>query len=119
MYELIILPFRELIKQTPLIGERSRKTNNAASIRGIWKSCHTELFNELKQAILDQPCLMRPDCDRRMYCKTDWSSRIMGAAICQADTNIEALRAKAAENEGGKCVFDLTKSNVDLRLRSL
>ena len=43
----------------------------------------------------------------------------MGAAIYQADTNPEALRAEAAENEGGKCVFDITKSNVDLSLRPL
>jgi hypothetical protein len=40
MYELRILPLRELIKQTPLIGEGNRKTNNAASIRGIWESYH-------------------------------------------------------------------------------
>ena len=60
---------------------------------------------------------MRPDYDRRMYCKTDWSSRSMGAAICQADTNPKAPKAEATENEGGKCMFDLTKSNVDLRLR--
>ena len=43
----------------------------------------------------------------------------MGIAICQADTNLEAPRAEAAENKGGKCVFNLTKSNVDLRLRPL
>ena len=43
----------------------------------------------------------------------------MGVDICQADTNPEALRYEATENEGGKCTFDLTKSNVDLRLRPL
>jgi hypothetical protein len=54
-----------------------------------------------------------------MYCKTDWSSGGMGVDICQADTNPEALRAKAAENKGGKFIFDLTKLNIDLCLRPL
>ena len=43
----------------------------------------------------------------------------MGAAICQSNTNPEALKAEATENEGGKCMFDVAKSNVNLRLRML
>ena len=52
-------------------------------------------------------------------CKTDWSSRSMGAAIYQADANPKALMAETTKNEGRKCIFDLTKSNANLRLRPL
>ena len=42
-----------------------------------WDWKHDAVLKDMKQAILSDPILQRPDCNRRFYLKTDYSSRGM------------------------------------------
>ena len=79
-----------------------------------WTIGHESVLKDMKQAILSDPILQRPDVNRRFYLKTDYSSRGYGAALCQADASPEAKRAESEEEDGGLCQFDRKISSLRL-----
>ena len=116
-YELRIQPFRRLQRKEPRPGSLSfpeeRKLFAAA-----WQedaAVYNALLEELREDILSEPVLARPDPDRRFYLKTDWSKDGMGAVLLQAEDTPEACKAEDEEARGEPCSFDKTRAGLRLR----
>ena len=109
-FELRILPWRKLMRGAP----RPKDPGGQHKTLGGWTWQHDSVLADMKQAVLTDPILQRPNQARRFYLKTDYSSKGYGAALCQADGSKEAIAAEEAENGGGACMFD--KQKFGLRL---
>ena len=108
-YELVILPWRDLLAQQPDHGKE------IITLDKIWKKEHQDLLDRLKRLIVGGPLLQRPDFDRRLYLKTDWSKDGVGVALLQAEDTPEARAAEEREDGGGPCEFDRSVSGLRLR----
>jgi hypothetical protein len=108
-YELEILPWRDLLAQQPAQGKE------ITTLDKIWKKEHQDLLDRLKRLIVGGPVLQRPDFDRRLYLKTDWSKDGVGVALLQAEDTPEARAAEDREADGGPCEFERSVSGLRLR----
>ena len=113
LYEVRIKRWRDLQKLRPPTG--TPKNQDKEILDKVWGPEDEKLLQELKNIILSEPILKRPDPNGRFYLKTDWSKLAMGAALLQPNTeDIKALKAMEKEIAGEHCVFDLTKKGLRL-----
>ena len=112
LFEVRIRRWRNIQKLRPAPGTAKREEQRI--MEEAWKPDDDRLLEDLKEAILKEPILRRPDSNMRFYLKTDWSKNAMGAALLQPAPTHEALEAMAREQAGEQCVFDLTKSGLRL-----
>ena len=113
LYEVRIKRWRETQKLRPPPG--SPKTEDNTILQKAWTVEDDKLLQELKDTILSEPILKRPNSNARFYLKTDWSKNAMGAALLQPDTDDEkATLAMNDEIQGSPCQFDQTKSGLRL-----
>ena len=113
LFEAKIKRWRATQKLRPPPGTPRR--DERTILESAWDEDDDNLLEELKNSILKEPILKRPDSSLRFYLKTDWSKMAMGAALLQPDTSEEALKAMTDENKGEQCLFDLTKSGLRLK----
>ena len=116
-YEIRISPHRRLQAKKPKPGsvpiqDEKRLFSEAWN---EFEETHQKLLDELREDVLSEPVLARPDPDRRFYLKTDWSKHGMGATLLQAEDTPEARAAEEAEARGEPCSFDKTRSGVRLK----
>ena len=113
LFEVRISRWRVHQKLRPPAG--TPKDVECQILAKAWTSEDDNLLRDLKDAVLSQPILRRPNSRIRFYLKTDWSKRAQGAALLQpASEDAEAMEAMLREAAGGKCEFDLTKSGLRL-----
>jgi hypothetical protein len=117
-FEDVVHPWRVLIKQAP--SAKRIAEGQSQSLAPLWhEPTHGGILEKLKQAVLSDPILARPDYTKRFYIKTDWSSYGMGAVVLQPHPNPIADTALRTEEAGGPCTFDLTITGEHLRLRPI
>ena len=96
-FELRILPWRRLMRKAPKPREPGGQHKH---IEG-WDWQHEAVLTDMKNAILSDPILKRPNSNRRFYLKTGYSSKGYGAALCQAGSSPEEIAAEQQEDLGG------------------
>ena len=72
---------------------------NKAPVGDKWTPECGVVLDDLKDEVLAEPILARPDFRCRFYLKTDWSSDGMGAVLLQAADNDDAKAADACEDQ--------------------
>jgi len=113
LFEIRIARWRKYIKE----AEKDKSTTQDDFLAKIWSPQDTALRLQLLNEIKEKPCLARPNINRRFYLKTDWSKHGKAAVLLQADLQEPAaLEAEDREDQGGKCEFDKTVTNLQLRL---
>ena len=115
-YEVRIHPWRELQKLQPNPGIVNLEEEQD-SFQLLWTPDHATLFNELKDDLINNMILTRPNPTRRFYVRTDWSKTSFGAVLLQASDDAASRAAEAAEDAGGPCL--LNKINGGLHLRPI
>ena len=75
-------------------------------------------MDDMINAILSEPCLMRFSAHKRCYLRTDFSSKGFAAVLLQPDDHEPSLAAMRREMAGGPCEFMTDKTN-SLRLRPI
>ena len=88
-YEVRIRPWRDLQKLQPNPGTLSQEEEQESFIQ-LWTNEHTALLQELKDDILSDVVLTRPNPNRRFYVKTDWSKTAFGAVLLQTGDDEES-----------------------------
>ena len=117
-YEARIHRWRDYKKGAPPIN--SDKATQVEYLEKVWTDADQELLREFGAEIMSKPIRKRPDFNRRMYLKTDWSKNFMGAVLTQPEaTSDVARKAEEEEIRGGPCVFDRTLDPKELRLRPI
>jgi hypothetical protein len=112
LYEARIKRWRDTQKLRPPPG--TPKKEDSRIISENWNELDNALLEELKNDILSEPILQRPNPNLRFYLKTDWSKNAMGAALLQPAPCEAALASMNSEINGESCNFDLTKSGLRL-----
>jgi hypothetical protein len=98
-FEVRIEPLRRIMEReyTELVGD-------------LWTSAAGETFDDLRNAILCNPCLHQFNPHRLTVLRTDFSSKGFGYVVCQADTDNVSL-ALASQFMSGNGFHFLTKTN--------
>ncbi len=112
LYEVRIKRWRDIQKLRPPPGTPSKDVKMI--LDSAWGTEDDNLLQDLKNSILQEPILKRPDPSLRFYLKTDWSKMAMGAALLQPDTAVPSISAMNAEIHGEPCKFDATLSGLRL-----
>ena len=63
------------------------KTDLATNIEDLWSDVHQAEMDDMINAILSEPCLMRFSAHKRCYLQTDFSSKGFGAVLLQPDVH--------------------------------
>ena len=71
-------------------------------------------WNDIKKALLSDPLLRRADKNKRVYLRTDFSSKGFGFVVLQPGDDKISLDAMKREEEGGVCEFDINKKGPRL-----
>ena len=80
-----------------------------------WTPAHDDERNDMLNALLSEPCLMRYNPAKRCYVRTDFSALGFGDALLQLDDDDEPLAAMKREMAGGECEFMRKDSKCCLR----
>ncbi len=104
-FELRVTPLRELTIN-------NEYTNPVAP---IWSNAAQHALNDLKGAILANPCLMHFNHTCLMVLRTDFSSKGFGYVVCQPGTDTTSEHAMAAYQAGRDFSFMTTDSLAVLR----
>ena len=80
-----------------------------------WDTNAQEEFDDLRNAILKDPCLARFDHTKRCYLSTDFSALGFGYCLTQPADDDASLAAMNREMVGGECEF--LRDNSPLKLR--
>ena len=80
-----------------------------------WTPEHEAERNDMLNALLSKPCLMRYNPETRCYVRTDFSALGFGGALPQPDDDEESLAAVRREMAGGECEFMKKDSKCHLR----
>lgn len=106
-YEHLIGPWRDKCQQAqPRYESPDAELDD---IKKHWGPEDNQLLAKLKQALLDEPILKRPDFKQRFFLKTDWSRLAMGAVLCQAEDPGEAT------GDPKECPYDKTLTGLRLQ----
>ncbi len=81
----------------------------------IWSDAAQHALNDLKEAILANPCLMRFNHTRLVVLRTDFLSKGFGYIVCQPGTDTASEQVMAAYQAGRDFVFMTTDSSAVLR----
>jgi len=111
-YEVRIKPWRELQRRQPDIGTPTDEER--LLMQSLWTKEHEALLEELKNDIMSNVVLARPNPEKRFYIKTDWSKTGYGAVLLQAGDDEDSKEAERSEAAGGLCLFDRTKGGLRL-----
>ena len=68
------------------------------------QSARTE-WDDIKQALISDPCLARYDHTKHLYIHTYFSGKGFGYAACQPSNDVNSLAAMRCEMAGGPCEF--------------
>ena len=94
-FELRIVPLRDICKENELSDPIGDKFGPAAKAA----------FDDIRQAILADPCLKRFNHKLRLYLKTDFSSFGFGYVALQPGSDTPSISAMRREMAGGECEF--------------
>ncbi len=100
-FELRIVPLRNLITMFEYTDP----------IKPHWTMAAQDSFEDIKHAILFNPCLMRFNHQRLIVLRTDFSSRGFGYVLCQPGNNEASTAAMIAYQSGADFSF-MTKSTT-------
>jgi hypothetical protein len=89
-FEMQVTPLHELII----------KSDYSDPAAPIWTKAAQHARNDLKVAILADPCLMRFNYRPLVVCRTDFSSKGSGYVVCKTGTNTASKQAMAAYQAG-------------------
>ncbi len=103
-FELRITPLREL----------TINHEYTDPVAPIWTDAAQQALNDLKGAILSDPCLMRFNHKRLVVIRTDFSSKGFGYIVCQPGTDIASEQAMAAYQAGKDFAFMMKESSAVL-----
>jgi hypothetical protein len=81
----------------------------------IWTDATQQALNNLKGAILSNPCLMRFNHKRLVVIRTDFLSKGFGYVVCQPGTDVASEQAMAAYRAGKDFAFMTKESSAVLR----
>ncbi len=105
-FELQVTPLRELTIN-------NEYTNPVAP---ILSNATQHALNDLKGAILADPCLMHFNHTRLVVLRTNFSSKGFGYVVCQPGTDTASEQAMASYQAGRDFAFMTTDSSAVLRL---
>jgi hypothetical protein len=100
-FELQIAPLCDLIT----------KLEYTKPVAPHWTTAAQDSFNDIKQAILSDPCLKRFDHNRLIVLRSDFSSKGFGYVICQPGNNNASTTAMNAYCSGSDFSF-MTKDST-------
>ena len=80
-----------------------------------WSPDLIELFNDMKICITSSPVLARFDPSKLTFLKTDWSTEGMGYILMQPASDEASSKAAVILENGGPCMFDITKLGARLQ----
>ena len=83
-------------------------------IGDLYTAAHEVKRKFMLDALLQDPCLVRYNCDLCCYLRTDWSTISMGFVLLQPASNPESLAAMRRKIAGGPCEFMLSNAKIHL-----
>lgn len=103
MFEVRISRLRELTKQeyTTTLGDQ-------------WDTSAQSAFEDIRNALLQDPVLKRFDHRKRLYLMTDFCKDGFGYCACQPGDDAPSIAAMKREMAGGDCEFLLPNSKLTL-----
>ena len=99
-FEVRILAFRELMKE-----------DYASPLGSTWTPSHLAIFNEMRNALLDDPCLKRYDHRKLLVLRNDFSADGFGHVALQPGDDEASLSAMHTRMRGGDFLF-MTKDST-------
>ncbi len=114
LFEFRIAPWHMYLKVYATKPGTIPRHVEAGQIDAVWTQEDDCILEDLKETILSEPILQRPNPRKRYYVKHDWCRDGMAAALCQRDDSPEAAAAEEREAKGGPCEFDQTLSGLRL-----
>ena len=99
-FEVRILAFRELMTE-----------DYASPLGSAWTPSHLAIFNEMRNALLDDPCLNRYDHHKLLVLRTDFSADGFGYVALQPGDDEASLSAMHTRMRGGDFLF-MTKDST-------
>jgi hypothetical protein len=99
-FEVRISAFRELMKE-----------DYASPLGSAWSPSHLAIFNEMRNALLDDPCLKRYDHRKLLVLRTDFSADGFGYVALQPGDDEASLSAMHTRMRGGDFLF-MTKDST-------
>ena len=94
-FELRIAPLREI----------TIKLEYTDPLGPLWSDAAQRSMDNVKDAILSDPCLMRFNHNRLVILRTDFSSRGFGFVVCQPGTDVSSEAAMVAYWSGSDFAF--------------
>jgi hypothetical protein len=94
-FELRIAPLRDL----------TTKLEYTVPVSPHWTTAAQDSFNDIKQAILSDPCLKRFDHQHLIVLQSEFSSRGFGYVICQPANDVALTEAMNAYQSGSDFNF--------------
>jgi hypothetical protein len=86
------------------------KEDYSSTLGLAWTSTHQAVFDELRNAILDDPCLKQYDHQKLLILCTDFSADGFGYVTLQPGNDVESLSAMHVRMHGGDFAF-MTKDS--------
>lgn len=103
LFELRITRLRELMKM-----------EYTETVAPHWDAAAQSEFDDIRLALLSDPCLKRFDARKRVYLLTDFSKHGFGYCATQPGDDPPSLAAMRREMEGGPCEFMLPPTELQL-----
>ena len=113
LFQIRIEPWRKILAHQAKPGS-PKYHQEQTKIQELWTNSHSQILEEMKQAILLGPVLQKLNFDKRMYLKTNWSKYGMAVVLLQANNTSEAEQAEKTEKENKICSLDNTLSEPHL-----
>jgi hypothetical protein len=85
-----------------------------ASVTPVWDTAAQEAWDDIRAALLIDPCLQRFDHWLRLYLLTDFCKDGFGWCACQPGSDDASRAAMFEEMAGGECKFLLPNSKLTL-----
>lgn len=104
LFELRVLRLRQITRE-----------ESTAPVATLFDKEAADEWEDIKHAILSDPCLRRFDYKKRLYLRTDFCALGFGYAACQPGSDQPSLDAMMREMAGGECEF-LKEENKHLTL---